>query len=57
MNYISEDELYNIIEHYAQRNDLLVSDNLIWFAKAIWEESIAFDARNNPTQTIRPEED
>ena len=28
-----------IIEHYAQHNDLLVSDNLIWFATAIWNES------------------
>ena len=29
-----------LIEHYAQKNDLLVSDNLIWFATAIWNESI-----------------
>jgi len=28
-----------LIEYYAQQNDLLVSDNLIWFATAIWNES------------------
>jgi len=36
-----------LIEHHAQRNDLLVSDNLIWFATEIWKESIKLNTGIN----------
>jgi len=51
---MNDDPMMDLLESIAEDNDLLLSDNLIFFANAVWQ--VAYNKGRNDEKQTNPKE-